>query len=375
MTQPLRIAIIMAGGAGERFWPLSRRTRPKQLLRLTRVDQSMLEEAVERIAPIVAREHIYVVTARHLVEPIREAATGLPPENIIGEPCKRNTAGCLVYAAAVVQRRHGDEGRPITMAVLTADHRIGEADLFRTTVETALAAAEQHGALVTLGIEPTRAETGYGYIEVAEGANPCALEGAQPGAPEVYAVQHFREKPDAPTAESYAASGRHFWNSGMFFWTMEAFLRELEQATPAHAEAVRTIAEALAAGDDDAADRLFAALNDISIDYALLERARRVLVVRARFPWDDVGALDALARCLPADEAGNVAVGDPLLIDTRNCMVYNEPGAEAIAVAAVGVEGLTIVVTRDGVLVMPRDRAQDVRSVVSELRRRGAPQL
>ena len=188
-------------------------------------------------------------------------------------------------------------------------------------------------------------------------------------------VVRFREKPDLEAARAYVASGHFFWNSGMFFWTLDAFMEELGTATPAHAEAVGGMRAALAAGDAARAEALFAGLSDISIDYALMEKARRVLVVRAEFPWDDVGSLDALARNLPADAGGNVALGDPILIDAKDNIVYNEPGAEEMAVAVVGVEGLAVVVTRDGVLVIPKERAQDVKQVVGELKRSGASQL
>jgi mannose-1-phosphate guanylyltransferase len=365
----------MAGGAGERFWPLSRRDRPKQLLRLARLDQSMLEEAVERVAPLIGRERVLVATARHLVEPIRRAMPALPAENVIGEPCKRNTAGCLAWAAAVARSRFAGEGRPVSMAVLTADHQIGQPERFRATVNAALTAAEQKGALVTIGDVPTRPETGYGYIEIPEGAAAIAIDGAATDAPPVYPVARFREKPNAEAARAFVASGRFYWNSGMFFWTLDAFLGELATAAPAHGQAAREMGEALAIGDAARAEAIFATLEDVSIDYALMEKAKNVLVVRADFPWDDVGALDALARNLPADAAGNVAVGDPVLVDARDCIVYNEPGAAAMAVGVAGVKGLAVVVTRDGVLVLPRDRAQDVKKVVAELKARGATQL
>jgi mannose-1-phosphate guanylyltransferase len=381
MPDPVRIAVILAGGAGERFWPLSRRDRPKQLLRLTRADQSMLEEAVERIAPLIPRERILILTSRNLVGPIRSALTELPPENVVGEPDKRNTAGALAYAAAVALQRFGTGGdgaggAAITMAVLTADHRIGQPERFLQTVGVAMEAAEQHKALVTIGVLPDRPETGYGYIETPEASEAVILDAVTSGdRPPALPVARFREKPDLATAEKFVDTGRFFWNSGMFFWTVESFLDELETASPAHAGAARAMAASLAAGDTAAADARFGELENISIDFALMEKARNVLVVRADFDWDDVGALDALARNLPVDAAGNVAVGDPILIDAKDCIVYNDPGEGAMAVAVVGVEGLAVIVTRDGVLVLPRDRAQDAKAVVNELNARNAGQV
>lgn len=373
MAERTRIAVIMAGGSGERFWPLSRRERPKQLLRLTDPERSMLEEAVERIAPLIAPERVIIATAKHLVEPIRAALAGqLPAENVIGEPCKRNTAGCLAFAAAHALQRFGGDPSKISMAVLTADHSIGQPARFRETVARALDCAEAHGALATIGVTPTRPETGYGYIEVPEGAEP--LSGSDSGLP-VLPVACFREKPDRPTAEQFVASGRFFWNSGMFFWGLETFLDQLGKSTPAHAEATRAMQSALEATDEAKVCEVFESLEDISIDYALLERADQVIVARADFPWDDVGALDALARNFPADAAGNVSFGDPLMIDTKDCIVYNEPGTEAMAVATVGVEGLAVVVTRDGVLVLPKDRAQDVKQIVTTLKAQGSEKI
>ncbi|HRU07267.1 MAG TPA: mannose-1-phosphate guanylyltransferase [Candidatus Brocadiia bacterium] len=358
----MRFAVIMAGGAGERFWPLSRQDRPKQLLRLADPNQTLLEQAVRRVAPLIPAERVFVVTGRALREPIRKAGLPLPPENVVAEPCKRNTAGCLVYAAAWALARLGGEADGLTMAVLTADHRIGGDERFARTVGAALEAAEREEALVTIGVRPSRPETGYGYIE-AEG------EGA------VRPVKRFLEKPDAERAREFAASGRHFWNSGMFFWRVGVFLRELGRARPAHAEAARRMAEALKRGDEAGAAAIFERLEDISIDYALMEKARRVLMARADFEWDDVGAWDALERAMPLDKAGNAAVGGPALVDCRGCVVCNAAGPEKMAVAALGVEGLVVVVCEDAVLVAPKARAQEVKKVVALLKERGARQV
>lgn len=361
---PLRVAVIMAGGVGERFWPLSRRERPKQLLRLASPERSMLEESIGRIRGLVAPDHIYVITSEALAGPIRAAGSGLPDANILAEPCKRNTAGALTYAAAALRARLGD--RPITMAVLTSDHRIEPAAAFEATAGTALEAAEAGGGLITIGIVPTRPETGYGYIETA--GTTTADERVMP-------VERFCEKPDPATAQAFAASGRHFWNSGMFFWRLDAFERELAKASPAHDAARAEIVRALAAGDAESAEKAFASLDDISIDYALMEKCDCVSMAPARFEWDDIGALDAIDRCWSHDGSGNVTQGDPVLIDTRDSIVINEPGTEGMAVATIGVEGMAVVVTRDGVLVMPKERAQSVRQVVDRLKERGAPQL
>jgi mannose-1-phosphate guanylyltransferase len=367
-----RVAVIMAGGSGERFWPVSRRLRPKQLLTLTKQDETMLGEAVSRIAPLIPPEHVYVVTGRHLVDPIRETRVGIPNENVIAEPCKRNTAGALAYAAAHMLATHGGDGSNLSMAVLTADQLMGQPDLFRKTVAAALEGAEREGALATMGIVPTRPETGYGYIQIAEGAQ--ALEGIEDNI-SVYSVSAFHEKPNREQAEDFIATGRYFWNGGMFFWTISTFLTELTAARPEYAQATRDMAEAMKAGDTAKVEAVFEGLENISIDYALMEHAERVLVAKAEFPWDDVGAWTSLDRTHDHDANGNVVIGDPVVIDSEDCIVYNHPGADKMAVGVVGAENLAVVVTEDAVLVIPKDRAQDVRHAVQELKKRNAKQL
>ncbi|MFO7974752.1 MAG: sugar phosphate nucleotidyltransferase [Candidatus Hydrogenedentota bacterium] len=369
-TDTIRVAIIMAGGSGERFWPLSRRLRPKQLLRLASPEQTLLEEAVSRIAPLVSTEDVYIVTGNHLVDPIRSGDTGVPPENVIAEPCKRNTSGALAYAAAYMMARYDCPPEKITMAVTTADHEIGDSDKFRETVAATLNLVERDGVLATLGVVPSRPETGYGYIQIAKDM-PSLSEGAIA----IYPVTAFHEKPNREKAADFVASGRYFWNSGMFFWRIADFLEELDQVRPALAEAVRRMSEAMKQGDEPGVHKIFEELEDISIDYALMEHAKRVVTARAEFPWDDIGAWPALDRTMARDAQGNVAIGDPVLVDCEDCIVYNEADGENIAVGVVGCEDLVVVVTSDGVLVAPKDRAQDVRGVVAELKARGTGHL
>jgi len=232
-------------------------------------------------------------------------------------------------------------------------------------------AAENLGALVTVGIGPTRPETGYGYIEIAEGATSVAGDPQTP----VFPVKRFREKPNLETAEEFISTGRFLWNSGMFFWRVSDFLAEFDEAAPEFSAAAREMAQAMARADVSRVNAVFEALDDISIDYALMERARRVLVVRGDFGWDDVGSWDALDRSMPHDGSGNVCVGEPVLLDTQRCIVYNEPGLQRMAVATLGCEDLVIVACDDAVLVMPKRRAQEVKQVVAELKKRKAAQL
>lgn len=337
--------VIMAGGSGERFWPLSRTTHPKQLLPLLSADVSMLEQAVRRVSPLIPRERILVVTSDVLQEPIRRAMPDLPAENVIAEPAKRNTAPCLALAAVTISDRA--QGDPI-MAVLTADHFIGDEAAFRENVATAIDVARRQDVLVTMGITPTRPETGYGYIEVGDGS----------------AARHvlsFREKPDAATALGYLQSGRYLWNSGMFFWrvsVLHAALREFEPE-------IGTWMMQPSDGVDT-----FVTLPSISIDYAVMERATNVVVVPASFPWDDVGSWDALLRMRPTDEHGTVTQGSCITIDTSESVVVNTR-TDGHVVATVGLAHHVVVVTDDATLVCPTTHAQDVKKVVVALREQG----
>lgn len=367
----MRIGVIMAGGSGERFWPLSRRARPKQLLNLTTPDRSLLAEAVERLTPLIPIENILVVTGRHLVEPIRLAKLGVPDQNIIGEPFKRNTAGCLAYTAVYILTHFKEKPENISMAVVTADHVIRGPARFRAALEAAFAVSEKQDALVTIGIRPTRPETGYGYIELAAGS---PSSGTDPSVP-VFPAARFREKPDLRTAQQYMHSGLHLWNSGMFFWKLSTFLRELRLASPDIAAAVDTMHNDMVSGNLENLDLTFIQLPDTSIDYALMEKASCVYVAQGDFPWDDIGAWDALDRTFPHDAQGNVAIGDPVLIDTKNSIVYNDPGAAWTAVGVLGMENVVVVVAGDAVLVVPKSRAQAVKKLMVELKSRGAKQL
>jgi mannose-1-phosphate guanylyltransferase len=360
-----RYAVIMAGGSGERFWPASRRAHPKQLLRLTHPTLTMIEEAIERIAPLIPKEQILIATSELLARPIADALPSLPRENVIAEPEKRNTAACLALAAAHLEHRQGEED--VVMAVLTADHQIGEPDRFRATVARALDFAAREDSLVTIGVVPTRPETGYGYIEVAPPTSARAGGGAHDALP----VVRFREKPSESVAREYARSGHHYWNSGMFFWRVSSLLRGLAKHMADLEVAERAMVDAIAGRGTASLRDVFLPIADVSIDVGLMERASNVFVVPADFPWDDVGAWDALERTRTPDENGNVVAGDAVLVDVRDSIVFNEPGADAMAVAVIGLEGIVVATTPDGILVCAKDRAQDVKRAVTELRRRG----
>lgn len=360
-----RIALIMAGGSGERFWPLSHRDRPKQFLRLTGGNKSLLEQTVSNILPLFSKEHIFCATGKHLVDATIHAKTAVPVENIIAEPFKRNTFGCIALAAAVLLSRYKNSSDDITMGVFPADHNIANPEEYRVIVDAALSAAEEEKALVTLGIKPDRPETGYGYIEITG-------KGSTINNIPVYNVACFHEKPDLKTAKEYLSTGRFYWNSGMFFWRLSTFLDEIRTISSNLFTSVEVMTEALSSGNQKHLMTVFESLEDISIDYALMEKANRVLVLKADFGWDDVGAWDALDRTIPADRNRNVTVGNPILIDTENCIVYNDSGSENTSAGVIGVDGLVVVVSDEGVLVVPKDRTQDVRKIASELKKRNS---
>jgi mannose-1-phosphate guanylyltransferase len=352
----IRYAVIMAGGSGERFWPVSRQDRPKQLLRLTHPEQTLLEEAVLRAEPMFGVGNTFIATGHSLRKSI--LATGLiESQNILAEPCKKNTLGCLAWVAANLVARHAGGEAGVSMAVLTADHSIGTPEVFRQTLDKALTTAEKTGGLVTIGIKPVRPETGYGYVELAEVVDPSA--------PEVFRVSKFREKPDLKTAEHYVGSGNYLWNSGMFFWTLKAFLAEMSHANPEVFQTIVQMATLIRQGSEDSAAKVFEDLPSESIDYALLEKANQVYTVAGSFPWDDVGAWDALERSLPSDENSNVILGEAIAVESEGTIIYND--SKRMLATTIGVKDLIIVVTDNAVLVCPKSEAQRVKEILKEL--------
>ena len=344
----MRVAVIMAGGSGERFWPLSRKLRPKQLLRLTDPSKTMLQEAVDRIAPLVGIENVYIATATHLEEPIRKAKI-VPDSNVIAEPDKRNTLGCLCWVAATFQARGmGD----VSVAILTADHVIESPEVFRETVDRALSLSENTDGLVTMGVIPTRPETGYGYIESGADYNSFAKS-----------VVRYREKPDIETAKQFVADGNFYWNSGMFFWTQAAFIRELNDTHPEAVSLIDQMADSLRTGKKDQAVDEFRKITNMSIDYALMEKASKVYVVKAEFPWDDVGSFDSLFRTMPVDSNGNVVIGKVSVKDCTGCIFYNDSFSGALT--AVGLKDMILVQTDDVTLAAPSTDAQRVKELVA----------
>jgi len=357
-----RVAVVMAGGSGERFWPLSRRHRPKQLLRLTSPDETLLEESLRRAQPLVRQGDLYVATASNLLEAVR-AARLLPDANVLAEPMRRNTLGGVVWTVANLCARYGDWADKVSVAMLTSDHKIAPEKRFREVVQAAYSAVEKHGGLATIGIEPKRPETGYGYIHYDRHRAEDYPHGV-----EVRPVLGFKEKPSRDLAEEYLESGDHAWNSGMLLFTVPSFLHELELADPGLAETTRRVIEALRAGDHAAAEHAFAELPNISIDYALLERSRNVHMAFGDFEWDDVGSLDALERNFPLDRYGNMVYGMAVVDESTGSIVYNDDPEKVVC--AFGIHGLVVVATRDAVLICPKHETQRVKEFLTRIHER-----
>ena len=351
-----RYAVIMAGGKGERFWPLSTSKHPKQLLALVG-DTPLIAQAVDRLDGLVPPENVFVVTNADLVDATREAAPLLPPQNIVGEPVGRDTAAAVACGGALVKAR--DENG--VFAVLTADQVMGDLDVFSATIEGGMDLAEQNDILVTIGIQPTYPSTGFGYIESGE-----AYDSVE--AIEFRKANRFVEKPDEATASGYVSSGNFFWNSGMFIWSVPA----LEKAFAAHCPSMRLLMDRLADYAQqgkivEGMDATYPSLEKISIDYALMEKADNIIMACGTFAWDDVGSWPALESHFPQDEGGNTRIGQVETLDATNNIVLSKDRLTAV----IGVEGLVVVQAEGVTLVCPKDRAQDIKQMVVALREKG----
>ena len=350
MSGPL-YALILAGGSGERFWPLSRKARPKQLLSLLS-EETLLQATLRRLEGLVPNENVVVLTNVEQETAVRQLLPQLAKENIVAEPAKRDTAAAIALGVGWVAAR----ARHATMIVLPADHLIHDTAGFHRTLRAAAEAAIATRELVTIGIKPSWACPGFGYIE--QGA-PIASN--KPGEPQVYEVERFREKPSAELAETFLQQGNFRWNAGMFIWAIPAILGAFERHAPALAEFVGRLH-----GGHDFETLLrdvFPKLPKISIDYAILEKARRVLVVEAAFDWDDVGSWPAVAKYLPTDGAGNASNTAVHAFEAGNNIVFSDGGKRLVAL--MGVSDLIVVQTPDALLVCNRHEAERIKQLVA----------
>jgi mannose-1-phosphate guanylyltransferase len=357
-------AIVMAGGAGTRFWPLSRSDTPKQLLALAGDSREpLLAATVRRLAPLVPAARIYVATGERLAEATARALPGVPRAQILAEPVPRNTAPCVGWAVMTILRRDPDA----VIAVLPSDHFIASEPGFLRAMERAVEVAADD-SLVTIGIVPTRPETGYGYIEVADRLAPSAR-----GLPEAYRVARFVEKPDRARAESFVAGKRHLWNAGMFFFRGRAMTRAIEAHMPELWRGLEEIEVAAHRGEEtEALSRVFPRLPSVSIDNGVMEKAERIAVVPGDFGWNDVGSWESAWELAPKDAEENALPEGAVKVDARgNYVCDRTSGTSRRVYALVGVSNLVLVETDDAVLLIPRERAQEVRAVVEALKARG----
>ncbi|MEZ4298189.1 MAG: sugar phosphate nucleotidyltransferase [Polyangiaceae bacterium] len=359
-------ALVLAGGAGTRFWPASRALRPKQLLPLAG-EGALLRQTVERVLPVCAEggsdawERVLIATGAHLATATQAILPELHAHRFMLEPAARNTAPCIAWGAAKVA---GIDPEAVVM-VLPSDHHIGDVERFRATLRAAIASART-GVITTIGIRPTRAETGFGYIEI-EGA---AEEGkAQRGL-------KFVEKPDAERAAAYVAGGRHLWNAGMFFFRACDMLAAIEEHQPQIAEGLRVLSQAAGRGEEEQAlATVFPAMPSISIDHGVMDHLSELAVVPGDFGWSDVGSFQAAWELAAKDGDGNAAPAESVLLETTGSYVLDlrskAEGAGKRVIALAGVADLVVVETDDALLVTTRDRAQDVKRIVDELKKRG----
>ena len=335
----------MAGGRGERFWPAGRLATPKQLLSFGgNGKRTMIEETVQRLFPLFTPENILVITGKDYADEVRKLLP-IPAENIISEPVRRNTSGCIALAAAVI--KHREKGSNAVMTILPADHVITPVTVFHDTLKKAAVQA-QEGALVTIGIIPNRPDTGYGYINIGE----SACDG-------VFKVSGFREKPDAETAREYFLSGQYRWNSGIFVWKLDVITEKFRRYLPAWGRFIDNLS-----AEDDIENYVAAKFADnpsISIDYSILEKSSNIRCVDGNFYWNDLGSWSSLFELEIPDADGNVTRGKNILIDSRHCVVC---GDSSTLIGVIGMRDVAVIKSGNGILVCPLSEEQRVREII-----------
>ena len=347
-------AVVPAGGSGTRLWPLSRAARPKFLLPLLG-DRSLLQQTVHRISSVVPPERTLVVCGPAHAAPVARQLPGLPEPNILVEPSPRGSGPAIALATALIFLRDP----AAIVGSFAADHEVSNVPLFEAALRTSIQAARE-GWLVTIGLAPTRPETGFGYIERSDDVITCTADGS------AYRAARFVEKPSAETAAEYLASGRFLWNASMFVWRAQALLDEVARLQPdLHAGVSRIAAVWGTPEQDQVAAEVWADLAESTIDQGILERANRIAVVPAEFGWSDVGDWNNLGELIERDDAGNSVRGDVVQSQTRNSVVWSETGR---LVALVGLENIAVVDTEDALLVVDRSDAQEVRRIVEQLK-------
>ena len=343
-------AIIMAGGVGSRFWPRSKKKNPKQLLKIFG-ENTMIQDTIERISGLCPKEHILIVTNEKQRDGVAEQLPHIPSENIIVEPFGRNTAACIGLASIIIQQRASDA---VTF-VLPADHVIKENEDFIKTLKTAANYAIENPALVTIGIHPTRPETGYGYIQIDEDS----------GKNNVFKVLTFAEKPNYDTAVNFIKSGDFFWNSGMFIWRTETILNEVKKHMPDLYEGLMQIKDQINSSDFiNNLSNTYGQLKSVSIDYGIMEKSENVFLVKGKFSWSDVGSWEAVYQLSKKDEEGNVKVGSIYTDMVLDSYIYSPDNFTAV----IGLDNIIVINYKDALLICRRDKAQDVKNIIDYLK-------
>lgn len=345
--------VIMAGGSGTRFWPLSRKNTPKQLLNLSG-NGLMINETIDRMTDFIIKEDIFIVTNTEQVDRMKELVEdGIQMDHILAEPAARNTAACVGYAAMEIIKKYGDG----VMCIFPSDHYIKDEEEFSNILKNAVKVAESGDKLVTIGITPTFPATGYGYINFDKEENS-----------DIKTVQKFVEKPNYETAVKYIKSGEFLWNSGMFVWKASIILDNFKRFLPKVYNAIEQIGEAMNTdAEKDTINHVYPNIPSISIDYGIMERSDDVVVLAGDFGWNDVGSWDTLGALYDTDDNGNIIKGEQINLETSNCISYSDKRL----IATIGIDSTIIVETDDVVLVCAKEKAQDVKMIVDILKKRG----
>lgn len=344
--------VIMAGGGGTRFWPLSRQEVPKQLINLSGED-ALINETINRIDSLASKEDLFIVTNEKQVDALKDIVNDKCNfENILPEPSARNTAAAIGFAAFNIMKKHGNG----VMCVYPADHYIKNEKEFENILKKAIDVAKDNDKLVTIGITPTFPSTGYGYINFDK--ENCIGNDA-------YEVIEFVEKPNFEVAKSYVASNKYVWNSGMFVWKVSKILEDFKRYLPKVYDKLEELSNYMGTDEEtEAIKRIYPTIPSISIDYGVMERSNDVVVVPGDFGWNDVGSWDSLGAIYPTDSEGNIKRGDIITIDTSNSIIYSDDKL----ISTVGINDLIVVSTNDAVMVCRKDRAQDVKKIVDQLK-------
>ncbi len=344
--------VIMAGGKGERFWPKSRKQCPKQFLSLTSDGKTMIQHTVERLLPIVCIEDIFVVTNGAYKSLVKEQLPNLPDENIILEPVPKNTAPCIALAAAHIKKKYGDA----IMVTLPSDHLVKYKEMYLSVLKHGINISKERDTIVTLGITPSYPEIGYGYIN---------FEVADYDDYSIYKVKKFVEKPSLELAREYVDSGKYLWNSGMFIFSVKTIMTSFQKFLPNLYESIETIEKIIGTSyEETELDTEFKKIESVSIDKGVMEKADNIYVLPATFGWDDMGSWTALERFNKVNDFGNIVNGNVVTVDVKNSIIMGEQKL----IALVGVENIIVVDTEDSTLICAKDKAQDIKKVIDNLK-------